>query len=199
MSFSQTTGRAPLIVAITGATGSILGIRLLECLRQLELETHVIVTSWGRVNLERETSWSMAQMRELADVVYSERDQAAAISSGSFRTSGMVVVPCSMRTLAGIATGAGHNLVCRAADVVLKERRRLVIVPRETPLSSIHLRNMLTLAEAGATIFPPVPAFYNSPQTIDDLVEHLIVRLLDQLDLDVQWSGRWSGLHRGAT
>jgi 4-hydroxy-3-polyprenylbenzoate decarboxylase len=184
----------PLIVAITGATGSIFGIRLLERLRELDVETHLIVSGWGRVNIERETSYTLGAVRELAHVVYADGDQGAAVSSGSFRVAGMVIAPCSMRTLAGIATGAGHNLVCRAADVALKERRRLVAVVRETPLNAIHLRNMLTLAEAGATIFPLSPAFYNRPQTIDDLVDHLVVRVLDQLDLDVDYEHRWAGL-----
>jgi len=133
---------------------------------------------------------------ELADVTYGENEQSAAISSGSFLSSGMVIAPCSMKTLGSIAHGLGQNLVCRAADVTMKERRPLVLVPRETPLHSIHLRNMLILSEMGVAIVPPMPAFYNRPDSIDDMVEHMTVRILDQLSLHADWSGRWSGLDR---
>ena len=148
---------------MTGASGAAYGVRLLERLRELEVESHLIVTRWARVTLEHETEYSYSDLKSLADFTYGEGDQAAPVSSGSFLTRGMAIVPCSTKTLAAIATGFGHNLVCRAADVMLKERRRLVLAVRETPLSQIHLRNMLTLSEAGATIMPPVPAFYHRP------------------------------------
>jgi 4-hydroxy-3-polyprenylbenzoate decarboxylase len=133
-------------------------------------------------------------VRELADVVHGEGDQAAEVSSGSFLTDGMVVAPCSVKTLGAIANGFAYNLVCRAADVVLKERRRLVLAVRETPVNAVHLRNMLTLAELGVTIFPPTPAFYNKPETIDDIVDQTVLRILDQFDFQLESSSRWSGL-----
>ena len=183
-----------LVVGITGASGAIYGIRLLERLQALPVETHLIVSRWGRVTIEQETEYSLAQVRELADVTYSENDQSAAISSGSFLTRGMVIAPCSVKTLSALATGFGHNLVCRAADVMLKERRPLVLVVRETPLHAIHLRNMLTLSELGATIAPPNPAFYVRPHDIDDLVDHTVLRILDQFDFRVEAGSRWQGL-----
>jgi flavin prenyltransferase len=183
-----------LVVGITGASGAIYGIRLLERLRELDVETHLVVTSWARVTIEHETGYTLAQAKALADVTYGEGDQAAAISSGSFLTHGMVVAPCSTKTLAAIANGFSHNLVARAADVTLKERRRLVLVVRESPLSAIHLRNMLTLAEMGVSICPPVPAFYNKPASIDDIVDQTVVRVLDQFELNVSTPARWTGL-----
>jgi len=183
-----------IVVAITGASGAIYGIRVLELLRELPIETHLVVSKWARVTIEQETAYALADVRALADVSYAENDQAAAISSGSFKTRGMVVAPCSTKTLAAIATGFSHNLICRAADVTLKERRPLVVAVREAPLSAIHLRNMLTLAEMGATILPPTPAFYTRPGSIDDIVEYTAVRLLDQLGLDVESASRWRGL-----
>jgi 4-hydroxy-3-polyprenylbenzoate decarboxylase len=182
-----------LVVAMTGASGAIYGIRLLERLQELPVETHLIVTRWARVTIETETEYRYADVKDLADHVHGESDQAAAISSGSFLTRGMVIAPCSAKTLAAIANGFAHNLVARAADVMLKERRRLVLAVRETPLSSIHLRNMLTLSDAGATILPPMPAFYPRPGTIDELVDHTVLRILDQLDLSIESSSRWSG------
>jgi 4-hydroxy-3-polyprenylbenzoate decarboxylase len=183
-----------LIVGITGASGAIYGVRLLERLRPLPVETHLVVSSWARVTIEQETDRSFAEVKELADVVYAESDQAAAISSGSFRTRGMVVAPCSTKTLAGIATGYAENLVVRAADVVLKERRPLVLAVRETPLHTVHLRNMVTVSELGATVFPPTPAFYNRPRSIDDLVDYTVLRILDQFDFELESSRRWTGL-----
>jgi flavin prenyltransferase len=183
-----------LVVGITGASGAIYGIRLLERLRELDVETHLVVTSWARVTIEHETGYTLAQAKALADVTYGEGDQAAAISSGSFLVHGMVVAPCSTKTLAAIANGFSHNLVARAADVALKERRRVVLVVRESPMSSIHLRNMLTLSEMGVSICPPVPAFYNVPKTIDDIVDQTVVRVLDQLAFHVPASARWTGL-----
>jgi 4-hydroxy-3-polyprenylbenzoate decarboxylase len=183
-----------LIVAITGASGAIYGVRLLEKLRDLDVETHLIVSRWARVTIEHETDYNFAAVQALADVIYSENDQAAAVSSGSFLTRGMVIVPCSTKTLAGIATGFAYNLVCRAADVVLKERRPLVLAVRETPLNSIHLRNMLTLSDMGATILPPTPAFYTRPAAIDDIVDYTVLRILDQFEFGLESPLRWQGL-----
>jgi len=183
-----------LIVGMTGASGAIYGVRLLERLGELPVETHLIATRWARITIEHETERSFADVRALADVAYSEGDQSAAVSSGSFRTDGMIVVPCSMKTVAAIATGYAHNLICRAADVVLKERRPLVLAIRETPLHSIHLRNLATLSDMGAVIAPPVPAFYARPDSIDDLVDYTVVRLLDQLGVDAEVPNRWAGL-----
>jgi flavin prenyltransferase len=188
-----------LIVAITGASGAIYGVRLLERLRDLPVETHLIATRWARVTIEHETGRSFAEVKQLADHVYAENDQAAAVSSGSFLTDGMVIAPCSTKTLAAIANGFAYNLVCRAADVVLKERRRLVLVVRETPLHATHLRNMLTLTEMGATVAPPVPAFYALPQSIDDIVDQTVERLLDQFDFQLDSPYRWGGLRNGPT
>ncbi len=183
-----------LVVALTGASGAIYGVRLLERLQELPVETHLIVTRWARVTLETETDYGYRDLKELADVVHGESDQAASVSSGSFVTRGMVIAPCSAKTLAAIATGFAHNLVCRAADVTLKERRPLVLAVRETPLSSIHLRNMLTVCEAGGTILPPLPAFYPRPTEIGEIVDHTVLRILDQFDLSVESDSRWGGL-----
>ena len=183
-----------LVVAITGASGAVYGVRLLERLRELPVETHLIVTRWARVTIEHETSFSFAQVKELADEVHGENDQAAAVSSGSFLTRGMVIAPCSTNTLAAIATGYSHNLVCRAADVTLKERRPLVLAVREAPLSSIHLRNMLALSDLGATIFPPAPAFYHRPQEIADIVDQTTLRILDQFRFELEDGSRWRGI-----
>ncbi len=185
---------ARIVVGITGASGAIYGVRLLERLRELPVETHLIATKWARVTIEHETGYTFAQVKALADVAYGEGDQGAAVSSGSFLTHGMVIAPCSAKTLAAIANGFAYNLICRAADVVLKERRRLVLAVRETPLHSIHLRNMLTLADMGATICPPVPAFYHRPETIDDIVDQTALRILDQFDFAVPSLTRWNGL-----
>jgi 4-hydroxy-3-polyprenylbenzoate decarboxylase len=183
-----------LVVAITGASGAIYGVRILELLSALPIETHLVATRWARVTIEHETGRSWADVRELADVVHAEGDQAAPISSGSFRTDGMIIAPCSVKTLGALANGFAHNLVCRAADVMLKERRRLVIAVRETPLHSIHLRNMLTLSELGAIVFPPTPAFYNLPTTVDEIVDQTALRILDQFDIELPSETRWAGL-----
>jgi 4-hydroxy-3-polyprenylbenzoate decarboxylase len=171
-----------LIVGITGATGAPFGVRPLELLRDIaDVETHLVLSSWARSTIELETPYTVREVARLADVSYGTGDQAAAISSGSFRTDGMVVAPCSMKTLAGIRTGYADNLLLRAADVVLKERRKLVVVARETPLSEIHLDNMLALARMGAVVLPPVPAFYNHAASVAD---HVAMRVLDQFGLD---------------
>jgi len=186
------TDRPRLIVGISGASGVIYGVRLLEALQKLPIETHLVMTRTAEVTLAHETDLKVSDVRRLADVAYRIDDLAAAVSSGSFRTIGMIVAPCSMRSLGEIAHGITSNLLTRAADVVLKERRRLVLVARETPLHAIHLRNMTTLAEMGAIIAPPVPAFYNRPKTLDDVVDHTVGRLLDLFDLDTGKVKRWS-------
>ena len=188
-----------LIVGITGASGAIYGVRLLERLQELPVETHLIATRWARITIEHETDRSFADVRALADVTYSEGDQSAAVSSGSFVTDGMIIVPCSMKTVSALATGFAHNLMCRAADVVLKERRPLVLAVRETPLHSIHLRNLATLSDMGVVIAPPVPAFYAKPTSLEELVDYTVVRLLDQLGMHGDVSGRWSGLGEDST
>lgn len=186
------TDPSRLIVGISGASGVIYGIRLLQALKKLPVNTHLVMTRTAEVTLAHETDLKVEDVRQLADVTYRADDLAAAVSSGSFRTIGMIVVPCSMRSLGEIAHGITSNLLTRAADVVLKERRRLVLVTRETPLHAIHLRNMATLAEMGAIIAPPVPAFYNRPKTIDDIVDHTVGRILDLFDLDTGAVKRWS-------
>ncbi|MCA1194339.1 non-oxidative hydroxyarylic acid decarboxylases subunit B [Saccharopolyspora sp. 6V] len=184
-----------LIVGMTGATGAPLGVRLLEALRGLpEVETHLVLSRWARTTVELETGRSTREVAELADVVHGPAEQGASISSGSFRTDGMIVVPCSMKTLAGIRTGYADGLIGRAADVVLKERRKLVLVPRETPLSEIHLENMLALSRMGAVLVPPMTAFYDQPQSVTDLLDHVVMRVLDQFDLPAPDTPRWGGL-----
>jgi 4-hydroxy-3-polyprenylbenzoate decarboxylase len=183
-----------LIVGMTGATGSVLGIRLLQELReQPDVETHLVMSRWATATIKLETDWTPRQVAELADVVHGPEDQAAAISSGSFRTDGMIVLPCSAKTLAAIRTGYGSDLISRAADVILKERRTLLLGVRETPLSTIHLENMLGLSQMGAVILPPMPAFYNRPESVDDVVDHLVARVLDQFGLDSSRAVRWEG------
>jgi 4-hydroxy-3-polyprenylbenzoate decarboxylase len=178
---------------MTGATGTVFGIRLLEMLRDAGVETHLVISRWAARTLAYETSQSLEEIQRLASVVYPPGDQGAAIASGSFLTMGMVVVPCSARTLAAIANGFGDNLIHRAADVTLKERRRLVLAVREAPLSEIHLENMLKLARMGAVIAPPVPAFYTRPKSIDDLVTATSARLLDPFGIHVDAASRWTG------
>ncbi|MBI0296167.1 UbiX family flavin prenyltransferase [Streptomyces sp. PRKS01-29] len=184
-----------LIVGMTGATGAVFGVRLLETLAELpEVETHLVLSRWARTTIELETGRSAREVAGLADVTHSPEDQGATISSGSFRTDGMIIAPCSMKTLAGIRAGYADGLVGRAADVVLKERRRLVLVPRETPLSEIHLENMLALSRMGVRMVPPMPAFYNHPRSVDDIVDHITARLLDQFDLPAPAAKRWEGM-----
>jgi 4-hydroxy-3-polyprenylbenzoate decarboxylase len=180
-----------LIVGISGATGIIYGVRLLQLLRQTDVESHLVVSRAGDMTRSHELDLDAQQLRELADVSYPIGDVGAAISSGSFRTLGMVVIPCSVRTLAEIATGVTSNLLTRAADVVLKERRRLVLMVREAPLNLIHLRNMVSVTEAGGIIFPPVPAFYTMPSSIDELVTATAARVLDLFDIEVDDLKRW--------
>ena len=185
-----------LIVAITGATGTVFGVRLLEMLQDTDVETHLIMSRWAARTLVLETSYTVEQVEALATRVYPLTDQGAAVSSGSFLTLGMVVVPCSMRTLAAIAHGLGDNLIHRAADVILKERRKLVLAVREAPLSDIHLENMLKLSRMGVVICPPMPAFYNKPESVDDLVNYTAARLLDQLGIHLDVRNRWTGMRQ---
>lgn len=182
-----------IIVGITGATGAIFGVRLLEALGAAQVETHLVLSKWGQQTVEHECGLVLADLQARASVVHGTGNMAATISSGSFRTDGMVVAPCSMRTAAAIAHGAGDNLVHRAADVVLKEGRRLVLVPRESPLSEVHLENLLKLARMRVCILPPMPAFYNKPASLDDMVNHVVARVLDQFGLDAAFARRWDG------
>jgi flavin prenyltransferase len=182
-----------LIVGITGATGVIYGVRLLERLRDAGVETHLVISRWGARTLLHETPYSREQVEALAHAVYAPNDMGAAISSGSFTTAGMVVVPCSARTLGAIAHGFGDGLIHRAADVVLKERRKLVLAVREAPLSDIHLENMLKLSRLGVVILPPVPAFYNNPRSLADIVEYSVARMLDQFGIEAPGAVRWAG------
>jgi len=196
-SFRQTVSgkKTPrrLIVGITGATGAIYGIRLLETLKTTDVESHLVVSRWGARTLLHETPHTLARVRTMATRSYAENDQGAALSSGSFLTLGMVIAPCSMKTLSAIAHGQDDDLIHRAADVVLKEKRRLVLVVREAPLNEIHLENMLKLARMGVVITPPVPAFYNHPRSIDDLVDHTVARILDLFGIHVSDTERWTG------
>jgi flavin prenyltransferase len=192
-------GRRRIIVAITGASGAVYGVRAVEMLRALpEVETHLIITAGARKTLAYETSTDAAAIMKLADVVYREDDLAAPISSGSFRTEGMVVIPCSIKTLSGVANCYDDNLVVRAADVALKERRRLVLVVRETPLHLSHLRLMTEVTAAGGIIVPPVPAFYHHPQTVDDIVDQTVGRVFDLFGLDAGAVQRWEGSQQAA-
>jgi 4-hydroxy-3-polyprenylbenzoate decarboxylase len=182
-----------LIIGITGATGAIYGVRLLERLREVGVETHVVISKWGVRTLMHETTWSRDQIEALATVAYAPGDMGAAISSGSFKTDGMIIAPCSAKSLGAIASGYGDSLIHRAADVILKERRRLVMVLREMPLSDIHIENMLKLSRMGVVMMPPVPAFYNHPQSVDDIVDHTVGRILDQFGIEMPGAQRWTG------
>lgn len=180
-----------IIIGISGATGIIYGIRLLRVLKTLSIETHLVVTKAGQLTRAYETNLSAAELKALSDVYYKYSDVAAPIASGSFRTMGMIIAPCSMNTLGEIANGLSTNLLSRAADVVLKERRRLVLMPRETPLHLGQLNNMIQVTQMGGIICPPVPAFYNKPQSIDDLIDDTVGRVLDLFDLDSGLVRRW--------
>ena len=182
-----------LVIGISGASGAIYGVRLLETLRTLPVESHLIMSPAAERTLALETDFTPEQVRALADVSYDHDDIAAAPSSGSFRTMGMIIAPCSMSSVGEIACGVTSTLVTRAATVVLKERRRLVLLARETPLHTVHLRNMLTLSEMGAIIAPPAPAFYAKPDSIDAMVDHTVGRVLDLFDLDSSKVHRWKG------
>ena len=190
---TETTPRR-IIVAITGATGTIYGVRALQMLQPAEVETYLVMSKWGARTLVHETPFTVEQVESMASHTCAQNDQGAKISSGSFRTSGMIVAPCSMRTLAAIANGVSDNLVHRAADVILKERRKLVLAVREAPLNEVHLENMLKLSRMGVVISPPVPAFYHRPQTIDEIVDQTVMRLLDQLGIHLDEAPRWDGV-----
>jgi 4-hydroxy-3-polyprenylbenzoate decarboxylase len=181
----------PLLVAMTGATGAIYGVRLLETLYELGREAHLIVSRWAEATIKTETERRPEDLRALAAVVYDEEDLAAPPASSAFETAGMIVAPCSMRTLAAVANGLSDNLIQRAADVHLKERRKLVLLVRESPLSVIHLENMLRVAKAGAVVAPPVPAFYAKLRSLDDMVDHTVGRALDQLGVEHERIRRW--------
>jgi flavin prenyltransferase len=180
-----------IIVGITGSSGVIYGIKLLYFLKKSEIETHIVLSKWAEKNIEIETDESVVEVKKLASFEYKENDMAASISSGSFKTDGMIIIPCSMKTLASIANGYDDNLISRAASVTIKENRKLVIVPRETPLSQIHLSNMLKLAKIGVTILPAMPGFYHRPKTINDLILHIVGKTLDQFEINNEVFKRW--------
>ncbi len=191
--------RRNLIVAITGASGTIFGVRILQLLQGTDVDTHVVISRWGARTLAEETEYTAEQVQAMATHAYPIGDQGAAISSGSLVTLGMVIAPCTMNTLASIAHGHGDNLIHRAADVTLKERRKLVLLVRESPLNDIHLENMLKLSRMGVVIFPPVPAFYNHPQSLDEMVNHVAMRALDQFELHLDVMRRWDGSTKTAS
>ncbi len=186
-----------LIVGITGASGFVYGHRLLQLLQPLPIEVHLVVSRSAQLTMACETDLKLADVTALADRVHKNDDIGACIASGSYRTLGMVVAPCSMKTLAEIACGTSSTLIARAADVILKERKRLVLMVRETPLTLVHLRNMTTVTEMGAIVAPPVPAFYAMPENLDQMVEHTLGRVLDLFDIDVSAVRRWTGPSRG--
>ena len=187
------TPRRRMIVGISGATGIVYGLRLLAMLRELDVETHLVMTKAGERTLAYETEMKVREVRQSADFCYSDSDIGATIASGSFRTMGMVVAPCSVRSLSAIASGNTDGLLSRAADVCLKERRRVVLLFREAPLHAGHIRSMAAATENGAIVFPPVPAFYDHPQSLDDMVDHTVGRVLDLYDIDAGLVRRWSG------
>jgi 4-hydroxy-3-polyprenylbenzoate decarboxylase len=180
-----------LVVGISGATGAIYGIRLLEALSETDIETHLVVSQAAEKTIHMETSWKIEEVKALAHSCYDTRDVGANIASGSFLCDGMVVIPCAIKTLSGIANSYNDNLLVRAADVTIKEKRKLVVVVRETPFHKGHLRLMMNLADLGATILPPIPAFYCLPQTIDDIVNHLVGKVLDMFHIEHNLFKRW--------
>jgi len=184
-----------LIVAITGASGAIFGVRLLEILKDIkDVETHLIISKSANITINSETNYKISDVKVLADFFYSIDDIGACIASGSFRTDGMIIAPCSVKTMSAIAHSYGDNLISRSADVILKERKKLVLMLRETPLHLGHLRNMALIAENGGIIYPPVPAFYHNPESIDDIVNHTLYRVLDLFDINCDKLKRWQGL-----
>jgi flavin prenyltransferase len=184
-----------VIIGISGASGAIYGIRLLEALReQAGIETHLVMSSTGRMNIQIETDWKISDVEALADVVHRNNDVGAVIASGSYQSDGMVIAPCSMKTLSAIVNSYADNLLCRSADVMLKERKRLILVPRESPLHVGHCRLLHQAAEMGIDIAPPMPAFYNRPKSVDDIVNHTVGRLLDLLGLESELVRRWGGV-----
>lgn len=187
------TAKPRMIVGISGASGSVYGVRLLELLKACGIETHLILSRAAQVTMAYETDHKVADVARLASVVHSNNDIGAACSSGPFKTLGMIVAPCSIKTMSEIATGNTGNLISRAADVALKERRRVVLLLRETPLHIGHIRSMAAVTESGAIVYPPVPAFYAMPKSLDDMVDHTLGRVLDLFDIDVGTVRRWSG------
>jgi 4-hydroxy-3-polyprenylbenzoate decarboxylase len=185
-----------LIVGITGASGAVYGIRLLELLRETDIETHLVMSRAAQMTLAAETNLKVADVEALADVVHSNQDVGAACSSGSFQNLGMIVAPCSIKTMAEIATGVTANLISRAADVALKERRRVVLMLRETPLHLGHIKSMAAVTEAGAIVYPPVPAFYAKPKSLDEMVDHTLGRVLDLFGINLGIVNRWTGEKR---
>lgn len=195
MHLAHSSPQKRIIVAISGASGAVYGVRLLQVLRDLgNVQTHLTVSDAGLLNVQQELDMSRSQVEALADVVYPVREVGAAIASGSFQCDGMVVAPCSMRTLAAVAHGLSDNLITRAADVMLKERRRLILMVRETPLNLAHLHNMTSVTEMGGIIFPPLPSFYHRPQTLVDMIDHTVSRVVDLLGLPQTQAPRWGGL-----
>lgn len=184
-----------IVIAITGATGAVYGVRLLQVLKETpNVETHLVVSDAAVLTLHQETGLQRKEVEALADVVHKQHNIGASIASGSFQSDGMIIAPCSMKTLASVAHGLSDNLVARAADVVLKERRRLVLMVRETPFNLAHLRNMTAVTEMGGIIFPPLPSFYHQPQSIADMVDHTVARVLDLFGMEHQLAPRWNGL-----
>ena len=183
-----------LIIGVSGASGAPLAVALLKALRETEVETHLIVTRGGEMTLQQECGMTLEELQALADVCYDNDNIGAAVASGSFRTMGMIVVPCSMKTVAGVHSGYSDNLLLRAADVCLKERRKLLLVARECPLSTLHLRNMYELSQMGAMILQPVLSYYNHPQSIEDATNHIVGKILDQFELDAPDFRRWEGM-----
>ncbi len=183
-----------IVIGITGATGTIYAVKLLEALNDMSnVNTHLIMSTWAIKNLEIETDYCLNDVENLATVVYDHQDLSACTSSGSFRTDGMVILPCSMKTLSSIANGYDDNLISRTAGVMIKEGRKLILCPRETPLSSIHLENMLKLSNIGVKIIPPMPAFYNRPESIADIINHMVMKVLDQFNIQHKEGKRWNG------
>ncbi|MDR0305476.1 MAG: UbiX family flavin prenyltransferase [Chitinispirillales bacterium] len=184
-----------IILGITGSTGTIFAVRFLEKIKDVSPKSkiHLIISDWGIRTLQIETQYSLEYLFELCYRKYENNDLSAQISSGSFRTDAMLILPCSMKTMSAIAHGYSDTLIVRAADVCLKERRKLIVCPRETPLNSIHIENMLKLSNMGVHIIPPMPAFYNNPKTLDDMIEHFVVKLLDHLEIFTEYKGRWRG------
>lgn len=180
-----------LVLAITGASGAIYGIKMLEQLEKHEVETHLIISDWGKMVIEQETQFTVEQVKKMATFYHESSNLAASIASGSFKFDGMIIAPCSMKTLSGIANGYSNDLITRAADVALKEKRRLVLLVRESPLNSIHLENMLKLSREGVFIAPPVPAFYSNPETLGEIVMHSVGRALDIFDIKIEGMKRW--------
>jgi 4-hydroxy-3-polyprenylbenzoate decarboxylase len=184
-----------IIIAITGATGAIYGVRLLQHLHEMsDIETHILISDAGVLNLHQELDLKRKEVEAMADVVHSVRDIGASIASGSFQSDGMIIAPCSMKSLAAVAHGLSDNLITRAADVALKERRRLVMMVRETPFNLAHLRNMTAVTEMGGIIFPPLPSFYNRPESINQMVDHTVARVLDLVHIKNALAPRWNGL-----